>query len=155
MDMNKKKYARFILCLLLVISMLCGCAQKEIKPLEEAVSAALIGGTAGLVEFPADELEMIADITQDDFTECVYLVSEDGLSAREAIVLRAKDDAKARRIAENLEGYLTRRQNETRDYLPDDYALLVNAKVERKQNTVALIVGEQAAEETKRLLAGE
>lgn len=39
--------------------------------------------------------------------------------------------------------------------MPDEYALLEKAKVETKNNTVALIVGEQAAEETRKLMAGE
>lgn len=151
--MNLKRFS-VLLILTLVVTLLAGCAQKTVKPLTEAVNAALISAE-GLTEFPADELEMTADITEDEFTECVYLVSDDGISAREVIVLRAKDQNAAKDIAGKLEAYLSQRQKETRDYLPDEYALLEKAKVETKNNTVALIVGEQAAEETRKLMAGE
>lgn len=149
-----RKHKRMLSALLILALVLCGCAAKEAQPLQAAVRAALYSAD-GLMEFPPDELEMAADITAEDFAECVYLVSEDGVSARQVIALRARDEGKAQKIVKNLEGYLSRCRNETRDYLPEDHALLMNAKVERKKNTVVLIVGEKAAEETKKLLDGE
>lgn len=152
--MKNKKAILFIAGLLILTLALSGCGEKEKKPLQQAVSEAL-SDTEGLMDFPLEELEMAADITQDEFSECVYLVSEDGISAREVIVIRAANDEKATDITQKLEAYLTRRQNETRDYLPDAYTLLKNARVERKGNTVALIVGDKASEETKKLLDHE
>lgn len=152
--MKNKKVILFIAGILILVLTLSGCGEKEKKPLQQAVSEAL-SDTEGLMDFPLEELEMAADITQDEFSECVYLVSEDGISAREVIVIRAANDEKATDITQKLEAYLTRRQNETRDYLPDAYTLLKNARVERKGNTVALIVGDKASEETKKLLDHE
>ena len=135
--------------------LLTGCAGNvEKKPLNEAVNAALTE-SEGLMDFPADELEMIADISEDEITEYVYLASEDGISAREVIVLRAKDAQTAKNIQQKLTDYLERRRAETRDYLPEEYQLLSQAKVELKGQTVALIVGENAAKELEALMKQE
>ena len=153
-NMNKRHAFGFALLLLALALLLCGCGAAPKKPLDETVSAALVDKN-GLMDFPADELEMIADITADGYTEYVYLTSEDGVSAREVIVLRAKDRQTAADIRQKLTDYLERRRIETRDYLPDEYQLLSQAKVESKNLTVALIIGKDAARETEALLKQE
>ena len=59
------------------------------------------------------------------------------------------------RAIRQMENYLEMRRKETRNYLPEAYQLLTQAKVETKGLTAALISGAGAAEETKAILAGE
>ena len=54
-----------------------------------------------------------------------------------------------------LEKYLERRKKEHRDYAPDAYKLLTDAKVERKGLLLAVISGKNAAAELSALLSGE
>lgn len=150
----KIKSTALMLVLVMILSVLAGCAPKEKKPLSEALPLALTS-MEGMTKMPADELEMVADVTADEYDECIYYVASDGLTAREAVVVRAKDAANAKTVSAKLESYLNNRRTETRDYLPDQYQVLLKAKVEVKNNTVALIIGEKCAEETKRLMAGE
>lgn len=152
--MKKSNRGKMILLFTVLMILLTGCGTVEKKPLNETVQTALTE-TDGLIEFPKEELEMIADITPDVFSEYVYLASEDGISAREVIALRAKDKEKAKDIQQKLTDYLERRKIETRDYLPDEYQLLNQAKVEMKNVTVALIVGKNAAKETESLMKQE
>lgn len=145
---------RLLALLLLLLPLITGCATAPRQPLAEKVQTSLTDA-AGLMPFPPEELEMAADIAPEDCEEAVYLVSEDGLSARCVIAVRAKDEAGAQNAAEKLEQYRQRRIRETRDYLPEEYALLDAARVERRGRTAALLVGEHAREDAERLLRGE
>lgn len=140
--------------LLLCCLLLAGCAPKAKKPLAEAVAQAL-SGMDGMVAMTEDDLEMMTGLTPEDYAEMVCLAAEDGLTAREAIVLRARDAEGAKAAVRALEEYLDNRRTETRDYLPDAYSLLSRARVSVRGLTAALIVGEHSAEETARLLQGE
>lgn len=145
---------RLLALLLLLLPLLVGCAAAPRQPLTEKVRSSLTDA-AGLMPFPPEELEMAADIAPEDCEEAVYLVSEDGVSARGVIAVRMKDEAGAQNAVEKLEDYRRRRLRETRDYLPEEYALLDAARVERRGCTAVLLVGEHAREDTERLLRGE
>ena len=90
----------------------------------------------------------------EEYQEAVYLQSAD-MSGREIVAFRAKDAEAAKRIAQRLETYLEQRRKEARDYLPDAYRLLTDARVESKRLTVALFVGAKASDESTKFLAGE
>ena len=153
------KKLTLILCLGLLACALAGCGQPVEKapaaprPLKEAVAA--VAADAGeLVAIPAADLEDVLGIPPEDYSEFVYL-QENSLSGREILVLRAADAEAAQRVRGRVEAYLERRRKETDNYLPEAYKLLMAAKVEVKNHTVALIVGEQAADEVRKLMAGE
>lgn len=153
----KMKPIALLLALALVCLALTACgssAPKEKKPLAEAVPAAM-NSMEGLVSMDAEDLEMFMDITADEYTEFVFYLGETGLTARRAVVVRAKDLAAAKSVIAKVQSYLEASRDEFRDYLPDQYQILAGAKVDTKGFTVALIVGEKGAEETARLLAGE
>ena len=155
-----KKLLAALLAMMMLLSLTaCGgtvepkAASTADTPLKELVTG-VIGSTDGLVSMPKTDLEDVIGIDPADFREAVYL-QDDGMGGREVLVLRANDKDAAARIAAQLEGYLEQRRKETRNYLPEAYKLLENAKVETKNLTVALLSGENAADETARLLAGE
>ena len=144
--------------LLLVCLTACGQSAPKAsstldKPLKELVDSAASEMT-GLVSMPKADLEDVIGIDPADYTEAVYR-QDDQMGGQEIVVLRAADKDAAQRIAGLLESYLTQRRKETRNYLPEAYKLLENAKVETKNLTVALISAEKASDITARLLAGE
>ena len=153
-----------LLLLLIVLILLTGCSAKDTDP-KSSVSSTLSTPLRQLVEtvcpdaaqlaaLNTDDLCDVTGIEAEDYTEAVYLQNT-SLSGREILVIRAKDETKAKQISQLLDTYLERRRKETRDYAPDAYSLLSKAKVTTKHLTVALIAGEKAAEETSQLLAGE
>lgn len=154
-----KRFALLLLALMLLFTLsACGqsapkAASTLDKPLKEVVDAACAEMT-GLAPMPKTDLEDLIGIDPADHTEAVYRQDEN-MGGQEIVVLRAVSKDAAQRIAKQLEGYLAQRQKETRNYLPEAYKLLENAKVEVKNNTVALISAEKAADITARLLAGE
>ena len=121
--------------------------------LKAAVEAA-VGDAAELAPFTAEELTDMTGIVPEDVADFVFLQGN-GMDGREILVIRAKDEASADRVASLLEKYLERRKKEHRDYAPDAYKLLTDAKVERKGLLLAVISGKNAAAELSALLSGE
>ncbi len=158
-----KKNSLLLLSLIILI-LLTGCSTKDTDtkssvsstlstPLRQLVET-VCPDAAQLAALNTDDLSDVTGIEAEDYTEAVYLQNT-SLSGREILVIRAKDETKAKQISQLLDTYLERRRKETRDYAPDAYSLLSKAKVTTKHLTVALISGEKAAEETSQLLAGE
>ena len=150
---------RWIILLMLLALLLTGCRggespKAEKLPLADAAAKALSDMDA-LVAYTADDLADILGVMPEDYTEAVFLVSSDALSGREAILVRAKDGSRLKSVRDALSNYLGQRMQETRTYLPDAYKLQSEARVETKNLTAALIVGPNAAEETRAFLAGE
>ena len=121
--------------------------------LKAAVEAA-VGDAAELAPFTAEELTDMTGIVPEDVVDFVFLQGN-GMDGREILVIRAKDEALADQVASLLEKYLERRKKEHRDYAPDAYKLLTDAKVERKGLLLAVISGKNAAVELSALLSGE
>ena len=109
---------------------------------------------ADLVPFTADELTDITGIVPEDYTDFVFLQG-DGMDGREILAVTAKDKEAGNRIEEQMQNYLQRRRDENRNYAPAAYQLLAQASVVRRDLTLAMISGADAAAETEKLLAGE
>ncbi len=153
---------KIVLALLMILTlcMLTGCGQKEASvastlgtPLKDLVTLH-VPGAADMMEMPLTDLEDYMGIEPAQYTEAVYL-QEGTLSGGEVLVLRAANGTDAESIKSCLEAYLTQRCKETQNYLPEAYKLLKECSVQRKNNTVALIVTEKPAEITALVLAGE
>lgn len=156
-----KKHLYLIAALLLAALVLSGCGgQKEetAAPAEKMTLQELVASVAPdageLAPLNADDLADVLGIEMEDYTEFVYL-QDDGLGGREILALRCPDESATARVAEKVEKYLEQRRKETQNYLPEVYQLLTAAQVETRGNTVALITGEGAQEQVKKLLAGE
>lgn len=151
----------FVLLAGLLLLALTGCANQNEEPVASTLETPLaelvntvVPGAAEMASLPLMDLEDIIGIEASEYTEAVYLQST-ALEGGEALVLRAVDAEAAERIVAMLENYRQRRCEETKNYVPEAYKLLSDAKVTRKNNTVALIVTEKAAQVTTKLLAGE
>ena len=134
----------FVLLLLLPgLIMMAGCQEAPEPqmniPLMEAARQAL-GEAEAFVSYPAEDLYELTGISPDDYTEAVFLRDRDTLSGREAIMIRTKDANSFQNVKEALERYLSQRLKETRDYLPNVYQLLCDAKVQGSGLTVSLII---------------
>ena len=133
-----------------------GTAPKEALPLADAAKKAFADFDR-LTEYDGEEFFDIVGVAQDDYTEFVYRTGENdiGLVAREIILVRAKASAALSRVKTALEQYRGRRENETRSYAPDIFAMLEKSAVTAKSLTAALIISEDSAKETSSFLSGE
>ena len=152
-----KKIALLMLALMMALSLTaCGQSPKAASTADTPLNVLVDNVIAkdGLFHMPKTDLEDVIGIDPADFKEAVFL-QDDGMGGREVLALRAADKNAAARVAAQLEKYLAQRQKETRNYLPDAYKLLESARVQTKNLTVVLISGENAANWTTKLLAGE
>ena len=165
-----KKIAAIIAVLALALVLLTACGSRTAenseateapaateeaaeKPLRE-LAGEVIKDAGSLAPFDADDLAEMAGIQPEDYTEFVFLQG-DVMEGREILALRAKDDAAAEKLAEKMEKYLERRRNENRNYAPEAYQALSDARVERKGLTLVMVSGGEAGTETAALLAGD
>ena len=128
-------------------------AEETGKTLQERVEAAA-KDAGGLAPFDGDDLADMAGILSEDYTEFVFLQG-DVMEGREILVLRAKDETAAEKLAGQMEKYLERRQEENRNYAPKAFQALSAARIERKGLLLVMISGGDAEAETAALLAGE
>ena len=115
---------------------------------------AVLKDAADLAPFMAEDLTDMAGILPEDYTDFVFLQG-DVLEGREILILRAKDEDAAGRLAGLMENYLERRRDENRNYAPKAYQALSAARVERKGLLLVLISGGDAEAETAQILTGE
>ena len=151
-----KKTAVLLSCLVALLLACCAAFGEEVPvrvPLADT-AAEVLHDAANLNEMDPEDLSDLLGIEPSEYTEVLWLAGE-ALEGREVLVIRAVDAASADHIQEELTFYLEQRLKETRNYLPVAYALLSGAHVARQNNTVALVVGSDAAAETEALLAGE
>lgn len=144
--------ALLILCILIPAAALAEA--EEPAGLPGRVLAA-VQDADDLIELYEEDLSELIGIEPEDYEDFAYLAARDALSGREIVAVLAVDEEAAGRVEELLQFYLEGRRTETRNYLPDAYALLSAAEVVRADRLVLLVVGEHAAEEIALLTAEE
>lgn len=155
------KKLMIVLLLAAMLFTLASCGNKSAEPAVSTLEMPLydlvtrhVPGAAEMANLPLMDLEDIIGIESSEYTEAVYLQST-ALEGGEAVVVRAVNSEAVQGIVSMLNNYLQRRMEETQNYVPETYKLLQETSVQHKNNTVALIVTEKAAEITTKLLAGE
>lgn len=154
-----KRIMLLLLAAMLLVLGACSAPEKG-APVSDAPAtlAEKVNMTAedagNLAALTAEDLEDVLGAVPADYTEFVFLQSE-GMDGRELLAVRAADRDAAGRVAGMAEAYLERRLKETRNYAPEAYKLLSEAKVRTKNLTVVLAVGPNGAQEADFILAGE
>lgn len=145
----------------LMVCTLTGCGGQKEAAVDSTADVALkelvarhITKAGVMIEMPETDLEDYIGIEPSMYKEAVYL-QEGTLDGDEVLVIRAVDSKAADSVVSCMENYLAQRLKETQNYLPEAYKVLKATGVQRKHNTVALIVMEKATDVTAALLAGE
>lgn len=154
-----KRIMLLLLAAMLLVLGACSAPEKGAPASDAPASLAekvnMIAEDAGnLATLTAEDLEDVLGAMPADYTEFVFLQSE-GMDGRELLAVRAADRDAAGRVAGMAEAYLERRLKETRNYAPEAYKLLSEAKVRTKNLTVVLAVGPNGTQEADFILAGE
>ena len=154
-----KRIMLLLLAAMLLVLGACSAPEKGAPASDAPASLAekvnMIAEDAGnLAALTAEDLEDVLGAVPADYTEFVFLQSE-GMDGRELLAVRAADRDAAGRVAGMAEAYLERRLKETRNYAPEAYKLLSEAKVRTKNLTVVLAVGPNGTQEADFTLAGE
>lgn len=156
-----KKFSILLLVCMLVCPSLFAAAETA-EVLMETTSVTLLERAQHIAEdidelivMTEDDLYDLIGIAPEDYVDFVYLAHVDSLTGRELIAVQAFDEEAALRIIELLQGYLELRLHETRNYLPETYQVLCEAKVTQKDLLVVLTIAAPNPAEEELLLTEE
>lgn len=133
-----------------MMMLLCACASQTAKEVSLASVMDELTGKYGLDEgmltLTADDLMELYGIAGEDVKQFEARLPMESILADEIVLIEATDAQAAARVQEKLEARYQSKLNETRDYLPDEYAKVEKCEVKVDGNYVSLIVLSQAEE---------
>ena len=145
-----KKLSALILALLLM--MLAGCGAKTDKSADlDAVKNSLAAqyDLSDMMELDENDLMELYGIDQADVKQFVALIAKTSLSSDEIVLIEATGSEAASRVQEKLSNRFQSKLNESKDYLPDEYAKISACSVDAAGCYVSMIVSGDAAAMTE------
>lgn len=123
---------------------LCACGSTA-KPLSEVFESLKADyNITDMVEFKSvDDLSRYG-IKTEDVKEFAGGVNKSGVDQEEIVMILATDADAAQRISEALNNRLESKKNETKNYNPEQYAIMEDCAVDIDNNYVSLFISENA-----------
>lgn len=137
-----------LICVIAVVTLLavslCACGQAA-KPLSEIFEKMKTDyNITEMLEFKsADDLSRYG-IKAEDVEESAGGVNKSGVNQEEIVLVKATDADAAKRVESSLKKRLESKLNETKNYNPEQYAILEKCSVDVDNNYVSLIASENA-----------
>ena len=137
-----------LICVIAVVTLLavslCACGQAA-KPLSEIFEKMKTDyNITEMLEFKsADDLSRYG-IKAEDVEESAGGVNKSGVNQEEIVLVKATDADAAKRVEASLKKRLESKLNETKNYNPEQYAILEKCSVDVDNNYVSLIASENA-----------
>lgn len=139
------------LSLLLAVTMLCslaacggGTKQADLSKVMADMKAKITNKE--MMDYSAEDLMPNYGIDSADVKQFAAYVDSTGIRGDEIIFLEGKDSDAAKRIKEKLDARYKNKENEMKDYLPEEYAVLKKCGVNQNGNYVSMIVSPQYEE---------
>ena len=138
--MNKR-----LLAMALALLLLSGCAapKKKTETIDLKTVYQAMEKTGALPDMTAVPENMLLDFYGIDpawCAEALFMVSADSLLADEVVLIRAKDEAAAKRILPFLESRMQAKAEEAQNYSPEQYAIIKQGRILSQGVEMALIV---------------
>ena len=136
------------LCVIAVITVLavtlCACGQAA-KPLSEVFEKLKTDyNITDLLEYKsADDLSRYG-IKAEDVEESAGGVNKTGVNQEEIVLVKTKDAEAAKRVQDALSKRLESKLNETKNYNPEQYAIVEKCSVDVDGNYVSMIISSNA-----------
>lgn len=140
-----KKLIAVVAAVAVLASVLCACAQSA-KPLGDVFEQIKKDySVTDMVEFKgADDLNRYG-IDAADVKECAGGINKSGVNQEEIVMVLAADPDAADRILTALDKRRTSKLNETKNYNPEQYAIIEKCSAEKDgKNYVSLFISEKA-----------
>ena len=136
------KNIAILLAIACLLTALCGCGgKKELVPqtlAEELLSKASF--TDSLDRMEDNTIPLVYGIEKEDFTAALVYAGAGGVTAEEIAVFTAVDGAAADRILSAVQARVANRVESFKTYYPAAVPILEKAIVEKKDNTVVLVI---------------
>ncbi|WP_405357596.1 DUF4358 domain-containing protein [Ruminococcus sp.] len=136
------------LCVIAVITVLavtlCACGQAA-KPLSEVFEKLKTDyNITDMLEYKsADDLSRYG-IKAEDVEESAGGVNKTGVNQEEIVLVKTKDAEAAKRVQDALSKRLESKLNETKNYNPEQYAIVEKCSVDVDGNYVSMIISSDA-----------
>ena len=142
-----KKLLSLILVLVLALSA-AGCGAEPAEEEKPVDLQAVYDGLAlpEMLVLDANTVMNMMGIRADACKQMIVAVCADGLRTDEIWLLEAADDESFRELSELAENRIQIKANETRDYTPDQYAVVELAEVLQNGRYLALLVSPDVAD---------
>ena len=140
----KKVFA--LLSFVLMVSLIfCSCGEAA-KPLSDVfASIKEQAGVSELVEFAdVSDLDRFYGIAAEDVADFAGGINNSGVDQEEIVLVKAVDSKAVERIVEVLGNRLNAKLNETKNYNPEQYAIIEKCYVESDNLYVSLIISADA-----------
>lgn len=127
--------------------LLCACASAA-QPLGDIFSEIKTTyDVTDLVEFSdAADLNRFYGIAAEDVKEFAGGINNSGVDQEEIVMVLAADNDAAERISQALENRLKSKLNETKNYNPEQYAIVEKSSVDVDNLYVSLFISENSAQ---------
>lgn len=135
-----------VLCVMLaILALLMGaCAQQPAKKvnLGQVMDnlAKAYGMEEGVLQLTEDDLLELYGIESADVKQFAARIRLESIQADEIVLIEANDTKAAERVKKMLDNRYQSKLNETRDYLPDEFAKIEKCKVAQNGNFVSMII---------------
>lgn len=145
----KKRNLLILFLLMLLVFSACNNNKKEdleidlpelLETMEEASK------WEGMMNIGKKHLTNLYAIDEDEVTAFIGVMKTDGISADEIIIIEAKDAKSAEDLEKKLQTRLDAKATEAKDYLPEEYKVIEEAEILRKDKFLTLIVATNAEE---------
>lgn len=100
----------------------------------------------GSIQLTEDDMLNFYGIEGDKMEAFAADLAADGITAKEIVLVKAKDEDSAKDVETKLQNRLEARRNEFNNYLPDQYAIVEKSEVKRDGVYVRLIISPQQEE---------
>lgn len=141
-----RKLISVISVLLLICVMLCSCS-KNVEPLSkvfEQIKSEV--GVSEMVEFGSvSDLDRFYGIAAEDIGDFAGGINNSGVNQEEIVLVKASSSDAAERIKTALTNRYNSKLNETKNYNPEQYAIIEKCSVETNDLYVSLIISEKAS----------
>lgn len=140
-----KKIVGIIALIAVLAVLLCACGEQA-QPLSDVFGTIKTEyKITDMVEFEdVAALERFYGIGADDVAEFAGGVNNSGVNQEEIVLIKAKDTDAAEAISEKLNNRLQSKLNETKNYNPEQYAIIEKCTVDTDGLYVSMIISENA-----------
>ena len=141
-----KKAAAVMFCLLVVLG-LSACGGTTVKAADLGEVMADIEAKVpmeNMMSLPESTLMSEFGIDSADVKQYAAKVNDTGIKADAIVMVEGTSLDAANRVKDKMDAYLLRRSNQFNNYIPEEYAVIQNCKVQTFGNYVVLFVSKEA-----------
>ena len=138
------KYVAFaaIIVFIIVMMLFMSGSNKSFSEVKTSVEGAL--DASELTEQDTASFRRSFGLNEADYAGVAYYSAGSSILASEVLLIRVDNDSQVRTVTDAIDSRIESRKNDFASYIPEQYALLENAKISVRGNYIFYAVSEKA-----------